>query len=620
MSTKIKRNFLLRWLIVIMVIFFVAIIIIVIGYFSFEYKYRYKIYPGVSIGKTEIGGLTFSEVEKIINSKINLINQEGLPFYYHNQTATLIPLAVSINADLGYQIIDFHTDESLDLVYNYGRQGSFRQRLHQKIQAALYGFSYPLNFSYNKDEIKKFLTKNFSHFETPAQNARLVYNQKPYSNTYIFYIENEKYGQIIDYSQAISNFEENLQNLDTNTINLEAKIDYPNINKENCLNIESQASQIIANAPVKLMYKHYNWSIDKQTLVGWLQIKKDELKEESAYIGLDLKIVDEYLATTISPVIDIKPIEAKFEISNDKVSEFQASRDGLIFDSQATAAIIEQNLLQGKSENIILITEEIKSQSRTEDINDLGIKEKIGTGHSNFSGSPPNRRHNIDVGATAVNGTLIKPGDEFSLLAVLGETNAEAGYLPELVIKEGKTIPEYGGGLCQIGTTMFRATLDSGLPVTMRRNHSYRVSYYEPAGTDATIYDPWPNYKFLNDTPYHILILSQIEGDDLYFDFWSTEDGRITSSTYPTIYNITKPGPTKIIETLDLKPGDKKCTEHAHNGADAFFDYQIKYPNGKIDNTRFKSHYVPWREVCLLGVEKLTEEISSSTSEEISEN
>ena len=270
--------------------------------------------------------------------------------------------------------------------------------------------------------------------------------------------------------------------------------------------------------------------------------------------------------------------------------------------------------------------EDLKSKINNETINDLGIKEIIGTGHSSFRGSPKNRRHNIRTGAEAVNGTLIKPGEEFSLIKTLGEINKETGYLPELVIKDNKTIPEYGGGLCQIGTTLFRATIASGLPVTQRRNHSYRVSYYEPAGTDATIYDPWPDYRFINDTKKHILIQYRIEGDDLYFDFWGTKDGRIATSTYPTIYNITRPEAEKIIETLDLKPGEKKCTEHAHNGADAYFDYKVEYSKNNppldkedekdlIRETRFKSHYSPWREVCLLGVEKL----STSTEDIIEE-
>ncbi len=148
----------------------------------------------------------------------------------------------------------------------------------------------------------------------------------------------------------------------------------------------------------------------------------------------------------------------------------------------------------------------------------------------------------------------------------------------------------------------------------MRRNHSYRVSYYEPAGTDATIYNPSPDLRFINDTGNYILIQSRVEGDNLYFDFWGAEDGRVVEKTEPAIYNTVKPGPTKYIETLDLLPGVKKCTERAHNGADAYFDYKVTYAGGEIKEKRFASHYIPWREVCLVGVEKLTATSTEDTN------
>jgi len=102
----------------------------------------------------------------------------------------------------------------------------------------------------------------------------------------------------------------------------------------------------------------------------------------------------------------------------------------------------------------------------------------------------------------------------------------------------------------------------------------------------------------------------------MYFDFWGTSDGRLSTTTYPVIYNIVRPGPTQIIETTDLKPGEKKCTERAHSGAEAYFDYFVTYNPGtesenKVEN-RFYSKYVPWREVCLVGVEAKAEVVEDA--------
>jgi vancomycin resistance protein YoaR len=242
----------------------------------------------------------------------------------------------------------------------------------------------------------------------------------------------------------------------------------------------------------------------------------------------------------------------------------------------------------------------------TADANSLGITEVIGVGRSNFAGSPKNRRANIHTGAAKLNGIIIKPDEEFSLIAALGDINQATGYLPELVIKGNQTVPEYGGGLCQIGTTTFRAALATGLPIVERRNHSYRVTYYEPAGTDATIYDPKPDFRFKNDTGHAILIQTAIEGDNLVFEFWGTSDQRAVVQTKPVLSNFVAPPPTKLIETEDLPVGTKKCTEKPHVGADAQFTYTVTYPDGRVASEVFKSHYVPWREVCLIGVPKGT--------------
>ena len=87
----------------------------------------------------------------------------------------------------------------------------------------------------------------------------------------------------------------------------------------------------------------------------------------------------------------------------------------------------------------------------------LGINTLIGEGVSNFRGSPKNRIFNINVATEKFNGVLISPGEEFSFVKTLGEVDGEHGYAPELVIKKDKTEPEFGGGICQVSTTAFRA-------------------------------------------------------------------------------------------------------------------------------------------------------------------
>ncbi|MFH1523106.1 MAG: VanW family protein [Patescibacteria group bacterium] len=635
------KNTKIKWPLYIVAIFLIIFLISLTAFFIFEKIYENQIYPRTTLGDIKLSGLMIEEAKKLLNKKIDGINQEGINLVYNDQKTTILPIISSFGSDLVYQIISFNSEKTIDHAFNIGRGNNFFINLENKIKGLIFGQSINLIYKINDEDIIKTIKENYEKFEIPFNNAELIATSTEASagqEKIIFSIREDKIGKAINYEKAINELKTNLANLNISPIKLLTKTQYPTIKKSECLNIESQAHKIISLEPLTLKYGDQQWIINNKDLSQILALNRN--KENKIIVGLDRAALTNLLKEKVAAKIDKDPINARFEITKGKVTEFQVSKDGLRLNIEASInkiedqfTILKNNLELGITSNqdnasstINLIAEVIKSTIHAGDINNLGIKEIIGTGHSNFAYSPPNRRHNIGVGAGALNGLLIKAGEEFSLIKALGDINAVNGYLPELVIKGNRTIPEYGGGLCQIGTTMFRTALASGLPITARRHHSYRVSYYEPAGTDAAVYDPWPDVRFINDTNKQILIQARIEGDDIYFNFWGTEDGRIAEQTKPIIYNIVKPPPTKTIETLDLPIGQKKCTERAHNGADAYFDYIVTYPPNTSTSTpekkeeRFESHYVPWQEVCLIGVEKLSDETASSTEDVLEED
>ncbi|MDD5732034.1 MAG: VanW family protein [Patescibacteria group bacterium] len=325
------------------------------------------------------------------------------------------------------------------------------------------------------------------------------------------------------------------------------------------------------------------------------------IKKEIVFAyDFDKEKITQYLKE-IATSVDKEPVDGRFEMKNGKVSEFVMGNNGakLLIDEsieEIKNAIIDQD-------NKVKLRVQIVEAKNVEDMGKMGIKELVATGQSNFFGSPNNRVHNIAVGAQVFNGILIKPGENFSFITYLGEVSAKTGYLPELVIKEDKTIPEYGGGLCQVSTTFFRTAINAGFPILERTEHAYRVVYYEPAGFDSTIYDPKPDLIFKNDTANYILIQTRISSTELFVDFYGTNDGRKVEVSKSVVYNFVAPGDPIMIETTDLAPGEKKQTDIAHTGADAYFTRKITYADGKAKDDRFDSHYIPWRAKFLVGKE-----------------
>lgn len=602
-----------KWLLFVLAIFLISAGLISLAFYNFNKTYEERIYPNVYVGKIKLGGMTKEEARQELNRRIDIIKQNGIIFDYQGNKAVVSPILQGNDF-----IINFDVEKTSEKAYRVGRGLNYLINLRDKLRTEKKPIQIEAETTIDNENIKKLLSENFSIFEKPAKDAELAYEYDRVNKKFRFSIKDEELGIVADYEKGLKEMEKKLKQLDNSKISLISKEDKPLIYKNDCLNIETKANDFLQNAPFKLSYEGQIKEIDEKTLVKLIGFKLADDNDNKITVKLKDELVIKFLEENFAKEIDKEPVDAKFQIKDGRVEEFQASQNGKKLNIDLSLEKMHAEI--GKDKEIELVVDTIESNIKNGTVNTMGIKEKLGTGKSNFAGSPKNRRHNIATGAKALNGILIEPGEEFSTIKSLGAIDASTGYLPELVIKENKTIPEYGGGLCQIGTTVFRAALASGLPITMRRNHSYRVQYYEPAGTDATIYDPVPDLRFKNDTNNYILVQSRIEGNLLYFDFWGTSDGRKASTTYPKIYNIVKPQPTKIIETTNLKPGEKKCTESAHNGADAYFDYTVTYQNGEKKEERFSSHYVPWREVCLLGVEKLesttqSTDLSTSTAE-----
>ncbi|OGM98288.1 MAG: hypothetical protein A2915_04195 [Candidatus Yanofskybacteria bacterium RIFCSPLOWO2_01_FULL_41_34] len=308
-------------------------------------------------------------------------------------------------------------------------------------------------------------------------------------------------------------------------------------------------------------------TIKSADLKGWVE------PYTRAYSGKqDLRVsskFNDYLIR-LATANNIEPIDARFEFGpNNKVIVFSQSVQGKKVNIAKSATAIIDSLREGKTSARLTI-DIIEPEITLEKANDFGIKTLLAKGESNFLGSSNARINNIKTGSSKFNGSILKPGEEFSFNNILGNIDEKTGYQPELVIKNGQTIPEYGGGLCQLSTTIFRAAILAGLPITERRPHSFPVKYYSPQGFDATIYPGVSNLKFTNDTPGHILLQTRIEGTRLIVELYGSDDGR------------------KV--TLD---GPHQYDQKANGAMKAYFIRTTSYANGEKKNERFDSNYQP---------------------------
>lgn len=313
--------------------------------------------------------------------------------------------------------------------------------------------------------------------------------------------------------------------------------------------------------------------------------------------------------------VNKNPIDALFTFQNGKVTAFRPSEDGKIVDIDEVKKNLNyqfEKIKTWQKAQIITIPisiNKLQPKVTTDKANSLGIKELVGKGTSLFPHSIQSRIFNITLAAERINGLLIAPNEIFSFNKALGDVSSFTGYQKAYIIQNGKTILGDGGGVCQVSTTFFRALLDSGLPITERHAHTYRVGYYEedsPPGLDATIYVPTVDLQFKNDTKDYILVQTQInqEIQQLSIFLYGTQDGREVNMSQPIITNRIPPPPDLYQDDPTLPKGVIKQVDFKAEGSKVSFTREVTKSGKSIIFDKFISNYTPWQSVFLRGTKE----------------
>ncbi len=618
-SENIKKTLHKVWIPIVLVFVFVGVILV--GMVAYAKTYENRVLPGVYIGDISIGGMERSELAEYLHSMTEKLSNNGLHFYFDNEgkKEEFIIYPTIVTDDNIIDVVSIDIDKEVERLLAYQKQGNILARAWRTGLSRITASHLKLeNITLDKKRVFASLEEQVTPFETKTKNAGVdITSTAPLT----FTLTSSTPGFEFDYSSVEEHVLAAWAELRISDIELVPEIIDPDITKSDLEDVVVRIDDVVGAGKFDISYtdthtkRDYLWSILPSQIADWLE--PQEVEDNGIGFGLDREKVEEFLGKGIAKIVNKEAKNAKFSVGDSgRVSEFQGSRPGVTIDVDKTYSAINEGILQrtwhdeGLPLEVALVTMQVEPEIKTGEVNDLGISEILGVGYSNFSGSPGNRIKNIRFAVEhKLNGLLIKPDEDFSLLKALEPFTIEGGYLPELVIKGDEIKPEVAGGLCQVGSTMFRAAMNSGMPITQRRNHSLVVSYYNDhrngmPGTDATIYDPAPDFRFKNDTGNYMLLTTDmnVRTGDMYFTLWGTNDGRKGSYSEPKVSKWIPTEPTREVETTELKPGERKC-QSKHTGAVAAFTYSRQLPDGKKVDRVFESYYRPLPEICLVGVE-----------------
>jgi len=513
----------------------IAALILIIGW-SILFTTRSSLTSGIIVGTSPMGGLTQEEARPMLKQKIETYLETPLSLALNETTTETTP------NDLG---ITFDVEQNIDYLLALNRKGSL---IHQAISAltlALNPSRIPLLHSIDQEKLSRTLQLLFPQDEQPAKDAIVKTNRGTIS------IEQSHGGRIIDRSTFLPALSAAAAFFEGGQFPLRIIDDTPEISTSSAEDAQQRALDLLSHAPFIISVA--NATEAPQTVLTQRDIL-DALRfipsQETQAIRLkvDPATIRDLLLSSITPALNRSPVDMRLGYNDAKevIVERPALEGIAVLLSKENVNTIIRGL-HDRRDTIKLsaiLKPAVLNKNRFES---LGITHLLAAETTDFSGSPDSRKHNITVGAALYDRIILAPGEEFSFNKLLGDVGPEQGYLPELVIKNNKTIPEYGGGICQVSTTVFRTATFAGLDITKRYAHSYVVRYYGEPGFDATIYPANPDFRFRNDTPGHLLIQTEVIGNRIAFEFYGTDDGRVVSVVGPDILESNPDGSMRTV-------------------------------------------------------------------------
>ena len=552
----------------------------------FNLIYAKKIIPGVRIAGINVGGMTFESAKKVLEENEKNIPEE-LKLKFEDKE---FPLKRN---DIG---LTYDWEDSVVRCFDVGRSGNFFIDTKDKIVTPFKGLSIPASYDYDDDSFGIKLSVIRREINLEPQNSK-------------FYLEDGKLS-ISPSSDGRKLLEEDFHkdiNLSFGGLDFSDKIIPVQIVKpeitEKDIELFREIIEEIISEDLVINFEEKKWTLDSEKILNLIGFEKNE-KEKRVKMILD-KSAFRDLANELAAEVNESPKGEVVSTDGNKVLEFRIIKEGKELDEEKFKEDLKSAIFDDRK-NVSLVLKNVDDFSDKEK---YGILSLIGEGTSHFAGSTAERVHNIILAAGNISGSLVPPGAVYSMNKSVGPIDYQHGFKSAFIIKGGRTVLGEGGGVCQTSTTLFRAILNSGLPVVSRYPHAYRVGYYEqdmPVGFDAAIFQPSWDFKFKNDTNAYVLIQahSNLSENSLTFKIYGTPDGRSVEISEPVVTDQSPPPPPLYEDDPSLPKGVVRQVDYAAWGATATFTRTVRKGDTILFTDTFTSRYQPWRAVYKVGTKE----------------
>ena len=326
-------------------------------------------------------------------------------------------------------------------------------------------------------------------------------------------------------------------------------------------------------------------SVDKENLVT--AIKTAVSEEDFDAVLESPMLTGQVEATNIQEIYDaIHTKKANATLNPKKNYKIVKSVKGISFDVDSAKASFDA---AAEGEDVVVPLKVKKPKITTKNLKKHLFKDKLGSCTTNVSGSSA-RVSNVDLAAETLDGTILLPGETFSYNDARGERTTERGYQAAPAYSNGESVQEVGGGICQVSSTLYKATLLSDLEIVEHHNHSY-VSAYIGIGMDATVSWGGPDYQFKNNTDYPIKIVASYSGGQVTCTIYGAKlDDTYVEMTAETL-QVNSCG-TVYQDDPDMDAGTSTVVSSGHDGYVVQTYRNIYNKKGKKISTKKEAYCV----------------------------
>ena len=546
-----------------------------------------RVHPGVTVGGVDIGGK--SPTDAVATLKSGLPAKAAAPLTVAEGSATWTVKGTEIDASFDYA-------ELLDAAMAVGRSGSFVDAVAGRARSWFGGTRLPGPATADPDKLKATIDRIASAIDVAPRDAVLKVNADGVT------LKSSATGIAVDRPKL----ERDLLGAftaDNRRVAVRAVTAQPKIDDASAKAAEAVVEKMISG-PATITYRAKSWTLTAAELAKMISFQQVETSAsaQSRWV-LDPVISTKDASKTIVPKIGASlgnpPKNARFVTSGGSV-HIVASMEGVgpdIEDFAATLGTVLKNPARGRT--VELRTRITAPALTTDQARSMGINKRISTFTTTYSSGMASRVNNIHVLGAALDGKLVAPGASFSLNGAVGQRTAAKGYQEANAIVKGKLVPQLGGGICQVATTLFNAIFFSGFPVTERINHSFYISHYPP-GRDATVSWGGPDLRWKNTSPNWVLVSVSYSSDSITVSLYGTDPGyHISYTTVPFTDNV----PYKTVKVNDptMAVGTQTVVSPGENGGKVIVTRTVKKGPTVVRTDTFTSNYTPVDETINVG-------------------